>query len=93
MRKLKFILACIPALVLAQESVTSEADAILDELFPIDSLSIEAMVNDLKKQDFLYINTLYNNKTLLWDGNNMKITNFDEANRFVGRERRAGWEL
>ncbi len=64
MRKLKFILACIPALVLAQESVMSEADAILEELFPMDSLSIEAMVNDLKQQDFLYINTLYNNKTL-----------------------------
>ena len=64
MRKLKFILACIPALVLAQESVRSEADAILEELFPMDSLSIEAMVNDLKQQDFLYINTLYNNKTL-----------------------------
>ena len=64
MRKLKFILACIPALVLAQESVRSEADAILEELFPMDSLSIEAIVNDLKQQDFLYINTLYNNKTL-----------------------------
>ena len=64
MRKLKFIVACIPALVLAQERVMSEADAILDEFFPIDSLSIEAMVNDLKKQDFLYLNTLYNNKTL-----------------------------
>ena len=63
MRKLKFILACIPALVLAQESVRSEADAILEELFPMDSLSIEAMVNDLKQQDFLYINTMYNNKT------------------------------
>ena len=63
MRKLKFILACIPALVLAQESVRSEADAILEELFPMDSLSIEAIVNDLKQQDFLYINTLYNNKT------------------------------
>jgi hypothetical protein len=63
MRKLKFTLACIPALVLAQESVRSEADAILDELFPMDSLSIEAMVNDLKQQDFLYINTMYNNKT------------------------------
>jgi hypothetical protein len=50
-------------LVLAQESVRSEADAILDELFPMDSLSIEAMVNDLKQQDFLYINTMYNNKT------------------------------
>ena len=64
MRKLKFILACIPALVLAQELVKSEADAILDELFPIDSLTIESMVLDLKKQDFLYINTLYNTKTL-----------------------------
>ena len=63
-RKLKFILACIPALVLAQERVKSEADAILDELFPIDSLTIESMVLDLKKQDFLYINTLYNTKTL-----------------------------
>ena len=51
-------------MVLAQESVRSEADAILEELFPMDSLSIEAMVNDLKQQDFLYINTLYNNKTL-----------------------------
>jgi hypothetical protein len=32
-------------------------------------------------------------KKLLWDGDNMKITNFDTANRFVGRERRPGWEL
>lgn len=64
MRKLKFILGCIPALVLAQERVKPEADAILDELFPIDSLTIESMVLDLKKQDFLYINTLYNTKTL-----------------------------
>ena len=64
MRKLLFFLACIPALVLAQERVKSEADAILDELFPIDSLTIESMVLDLKKQDFLYINTLYNTKTL-----------------------------
>jgi len=32
-------------------------------------------------------------KKLLWDGDNMKITNFDTANRFVGRQRRPGWEL
>ena len=51
-------------MVLAQERVKSEADALLDELFPIDSLTIESMVLDLKKQDFLYINTLYNTKTL-----------------------------
>src|SRR5579859_3182155 len=30
---------------------------------------------------------------LLWDGPNMKITNFDDANQFVKREYRAGWHL
>ena len=32
-------------------------------------------------------------KKLLWDGINMKITNFDEANQFVKREYRKGWSL
>lgn len=30
---------------------------------------------------------------LLWDGPNMKITNFDEANQFVRRKYREGWSL
>ncbi len=30
---------------------------------------------------------------LLWDGANMKITNFDEANQFVKRTYRDGWNL
>ncbi|MGJ7032860.1 Gfo/Idh/MocA family protein [Niabella hirudinis] len=30
-------------------------------------------------------------KKLLWDAKNMKITNFDEANRFVKRTYREGW--
>ena len=30
---------------------------------------------------------------LLWDGTNMKITNFDEANQFVRRTYREGWSL
>lgn len=51
-------------MVFAQESAPSEADAILDDLFTEDSLSVENMIEKLKKQDFLYINTLYNNKTL-----------------------------
>ncbi len=33
------------------------------------------------------------NIKLLWDGPNMKITNFDEANQFVKREYREGWSL
>ncbi len=32
-------------------------------------------------------------KKLLWDGENMRITNIEEANQFVGREYRKGWEL
>ena len=32
-------------------------------------------------------------KKLLWDGDAMKITNFDEANQFVSRNYRKGWEL
>jgi predicted dehydrogenase len=33
------------------------------------------------------------NIKLLWDGANMKITNFDEANQFVKRTYREGWSL
>jgi predicted dehydrogenase len=32
-------------------------------------------------------------KKLLWDGRNMKITNFEPANQFVKREYREGWKL
>ena len=33
------------------------------------------------------------NIQLQWDGPNMKITNFDEANQFVKRNYRDGWSL
>ncbi len=32
-------------------------------------------------------------KKLLWDGENMKITNFEEANQFISRTYRKGWEI
>ncbi|RYZ33323.1 MAG: Gfo/Idh/MocA family oxidoreductase, partial [Sphingobacteriales bacterium] len=32
-------------------------------------------------------------KKLLWDGTNMKITNFEDANQFVKRQYRDGWSL
>jgi predicted dehydrogenase len=35
--------------------------------------------------------TFIGRKKLLWDGANMKITNFDEANAFVRRKYREGW--
>ncbi|WP_200974555.1 Gfo/Idh/MocA family protein [Echinicola sp. 20G] len=35
----------------------------------------------------------YGRKKLLWDGDKMRITNLEEANQFVGREYRKGWEV
>lgn len=35
----------------------------------------------------------YGRKKLLWDGEKMRITNLEDANQFVGREYRAGWEM
>ena len=32
-------------------------------------------------------------KKLLWDGENTRITNLEEANQFVGRIYRSGWEI
>jgi len=35
----------------------------------------------------------YARKKLLWDGENMRITNLEAANQFVGRNYRKGWEV
>lgn len=35
----------------------------------------------------------YGRKKLLWDGDKMKITNLEEANQFVTRTYRKGWEV
>jgi predicted dehydrogenase len=43
--------------------------------------------NSQGKQEF------FGRKKLLWDGANMKITNLEEANQFVGRTYRKGWEV
>ena len=32
-------------------------------------------------------------KKLLWDGEAMKITNYNDANKFVTRNYRKGWEI
>lgn len=35
----------------------------------------------------------YARKKLLWDGENMRITNLEAANQFVGRTYREGWQI
>ena len=48
---------------------------------------------DLKKKNGNRTEYPGRNITLMWDGPNMKITNFEEANQFVKREYRKGWSL
>lgn len=64
MRNITLLFICISALVIAQETEPTEADAILDELFASDSLDILELFDEFKKQDYLYATVLYNNKTL-----------------------------
>jgi hypothetical protein len=35
----------------------------------------------------------FGRKKLLWDGENMRITNLEEANQFVGRNHREGFKM
>ena len=35
----------------------------------------------------------FGRKKLLWDGENMRITNLEEANQFVTRDYRSGWKI
>ena len=41
----------------------------------------------------LYSAALRANKTLFYDGDKMKITNDDDANKYLTREYRPGWKL
>ncbi|HOY20724.1 MAG TPA: Gfo/Idh/MocA family oxidoreductase [Haliscomenobacter sp.] len=48
---------------------------------------------NLRKQGANNRMEFYGRQKLLWDGTSMKITNFEDANQFVGRNYRSGWEL
>ncbi len=62
----------------------------LTETVLMGNLAIRSyMLRQAKGNGFDY----YGRKKLLWDGTNMKITNFDDANQFVSRPYREGWKL
>lgn len=77
----------------AHKSLTSSFDysGPLTETVLMGNLAIRsyglAKKNDRGRMSY------YGRKRLLWDGENMKITNFDEANQFVKRGYREGWDL
>lgn len=47
----------------------------------------------LSREDSKGKQEFFARKKLLWDGENTRITNLEEANQFVGRTYRKGWEL
>ena len=53
----------------------------------IRSYMLATQTDDRGRQEF------GGRKKLLWDGENMKITNFEGANQFVFRQYREGWKL
>ncbi|KLT65902.1 MULTISPECIES: Gfo/Idh/MocA family protein [Pedobacter] len=59
-------------------------EALLMANLAIRSFDIQKTVNNKTTYPGRYMK-------MLWDNNNMKITNFDEANQFVKREYRKGW--
>ncbi|GGH18570.1 MULTISPECIES: Gfo/Idh/MocA family protein [Pedobacter] len=59
-------------------------EALLMANLAIRSFDIQKTVNDKVTYPGRYIK-------MLWDNDNMKVTNFDEANQFVKREYRKGW--
>ncbi len=62
-------------------------------------LTEAVLIGNIAIRSYLLRNQTENNydyfgrRKLLWDGNAMKITNLEEANQFVGRAYREGWEL
>ena len=77
------------------EALTSSFDysGPLTETVLMGNLAIRSYSLTAKKKDKGDRNEFIGRKRLMWDGENMKITNFDEANQFVARDYRKGWKL
>jgi hypothetical protein len=77
----------------AHKTLTSSFDFAgpLTESILMGNLAIRSfnLRNETKNNRFEYPGR----KKLLWDGKNMKVTNFESANQFVKRKYRNGWKL
>jgi len=76
------------------KALTSSFDVAgpLAEVVLMGNLAIRSYTSLVKEGDRGRLE-YYGRRKLLWDGQNMKITNFDEANQFVSRSYREGWNL
>lgn len=65
----------------------------LTETMLVANLAVRATDLQIPKADGTGVTYPGRELKLLWDHENMRVTNFDEVNRFVRREYRSGWSL
>jgi predicted dehydrogenase len=85
----QFVQACKKGYGTYTSSAFSESGP-LTEIVLMGNLAVRSFLFREKKQDGNGFNFPGRQK-LMWDGPQMKITNFDVANQFVKREYRTGW--
>jgi predicted dehydrogenase len=85
---LQWVNACIAGFGKAETSSTFDYAGPLTETILMGNLALRSYL--IKGPDG---KGFPGRKKLLWDAQNMKITNFDEANQYVKREYRDGWKL
>lgn len=85
---LQWINACIAGYGKSKLSSSFDYAGPLTESILMGNLALRSwMIKGADGKNFI------GRKKLLWDAADMKITNFDEANQFVTKEYRSGWEL
>lgn len=90
----QWVEACIAGYGKMEVSSPFEIAGPLTETILMGNLAIRSHdIRTPKKDNPAQFDYPGRNIKLLWDGKNMKVTNFDEANQFVKREYRIGWKL
>ena len=84
----QWVNACIAGFGKAETSSTFDYAGPLTETILMGNLALRSYIT--KGSDG---RSFPGRKKLLWDAENMKITNYDEANQYVKREYREGWKL
>ncbi|MET2985846.1 Gfo/Idh/MocA family protein [Aureibaculum conchae] len=93
---LQWVNACIAGYGNAETSSSFDYAGPFTESILIGNLALKAYFEvDPKAENkgFWGGSKYYGRKRLLWDAENMKITNFDPANKYVKRTYRDGWSL
>lgn len=89
----QWVEACIAGYGNMEVSSPFDIAGPLTEALLMSNLAIRGFDIRVPKQDGRGLNFPGRNRELVWDNDNMRVTNFDLANQFVKREYRDGYSL